>query len=202
MTVNAMRVLTVSGSLRGQSTNTELLRALRLVASSDISVTLFEGLASLPAFNPDLDAEGMTPPTSVEEWRNQVVNAHALVICSPEYAHGVPGSLKNALDWLVSVPEMLAKPVALVNASPRSTHAQVSLAETLRTMSVHLVGGTSWLVPVQRGMTSSAIAADLTLAASLRSCLAAVAVAISNSRPAPAVPEAPRSFHPTPVESA
>ena len=80
----------------------------------------------------------MTPPPAVQDLRSKVVNADAIVICSPEYAHGVPGSLKNALDWLVSVPDVLAKPTALVNAS-RSIHAQASLAETLRTMSMHLV---------------------------------------------------------------
>lgn len=170
-----------------------------LLAPPHITVTHFEGLATLPAFNPDLDEEGMTPPAPVENLRSQVANADALVICSPEYAHGVPGSLKNALDWLVSVPDMVAKPVALVNVSPRSTYAQASLAETLRTMSMHLVPDTPWLVRLpERGMTSVAIAADPALAAPLQDCLTALAVAVANSRAQP-VTDAATFFHVDPV---
>jgi NAD(P)H-dependent FMN reductase len=76
--------------------------------------------------------------------------------------------LKNALDWLVSATEVIGKPVALVNPSPRSTHAQVSLAETLRTMSMALVSEIPFVVPlVNRAMTASAIAEDGDLAAPL-----------------------------------
>jgi hypothetical protein len=79
---------------------------------------------------------------------------------------------------------MVTKPVALVNVSRRSTYAQASLAETLRTMSVQLIGDTSWRVPLpQRDMASIAIAADPTLAASLRDCLAALATAVANVGP-------------------
>ena len=94
--MNALRVLTVSGSLRARSSNTEVLRALRLVAASQFSVTHYAGLATLPAFNPDLDEDGTPAPPSVQDLRNQIVNAQALVISSPEYAHGVPGSLTTS----------------------------------------------------------------------------------------------------------
>lgn len=184
MTLKDIHLLAVSGSLRARSSNTEVLRALALLAPPHFTVRHFDGLATLPAFNPDLDEEGMTPPPPVQELRRQVTTADAVVICSPEYAHGVPGSLKNALDWLVSVPEMVAKPTALVNAS-RSTHAQASLAETLRTMSMHLVADTPFLIPlVDRGMTSTSIASDAALAAPLQDCLSALVVAVSNYRSA------------------
>jgi NAD(P)H-dependent FMN reductase len=178
-----IRLLAISGSLRAQSSNTEVLRALMLLAPPQVTVRQFEGLATLPAFNPDLDLEGMTPPLDVHDWRSQVGNADALVICSPEYAHGVPGSLKNALDWLVSVPHVVSKPTALVNVSPRSSHAQASLAETLRTMSMHLVAQTPFVVPLlDRGMTSLAITVDPVLAAPLRDCLDALVLAVLDYR--------------------
>jgi NAD(P)H-dependent FMN reductase len=181
--VSQIRLLAISGSLRARSTNTEALRALALLAPPPVTVELYESLATLPAFNPDLDEEGMTAPAPVQDLRNQLANADAIVICSPEYAHGVPGSLKNALDWLVSVPDMVYKPVALVNTSPRSNHAQTSLAETLRTMSMHLVGEAPYVVPlVVRGLTSATIAADPRLAAPLRDCLTAVVAAAANYR--------------------
>ena len=133
------RVLALSGSLRARSSNTEALRAAAMIAPSSIEVTLFEGVGSLPHFNPDLDLAGSDVSAAVREFRTQIGSADGLLICSPEYAHGVPGSLKNALDWLVSAPEMLYKPVVLLNISVRATYAYASLAETLRTMSTVLV---------------------------------------------------------------
>jgi chromate reductase len=183
MPVNDIRVLTVSGSLRARSSNTEVLRALMLLAPPQVSVRQFDGLATLPAFNPDLDEEGMTPPPRVQDLRSQVTNADAIVICSPEYAHGVPGSLKNALDWLVSDPSVIRKPTALVNVSPRSSHAQASLAETLRTMSMQLVAGSPFQVPlIVRGMSATSIASDPALATPLHDCLSALVVAVGHYR--------------------
>lgn len=180
--MNGIRLLAISGSLRARSSNTEVLRALMLLAPPHVTVRQFEGLAALPAFNPDLDHESMTPPPPVQALRTQVASADAIVICSPEYAHGVPGSLKNALDWLVSVPDMLAKPTALLSAS-RSVHAQASLAETLRTMSMHLVADAPFVIPlVDRGATSMSIASDPALAAPLYDCLAALVVAVGHYR--------------------
>jgi NAD(P)H-dependent FMN reductase len=77
----------------------------------------YEGLAGLPHFNPDDDEDGGPVPPAVADLRARVIAADGWVISSPEYAHGVPGSLKNALDWLVSCPELPGKPVLLLNAS-------------------------------------------------------------------------------------
>jgi NAD(P)H-dependent FMN reductase len=108
-----------------------------VLAPVEAQVVLYSGLSQLPPFNPDLDTE--TPPPAVSEFRKQLLASHGVLISSPEYAHGVPGTLKNALDWLVRSGELYEKPVALINASPRSTHAQASLAETLATMTARLV---------------------------------------------------------------
>ena len=72
--------------------------------------------------------------------RRLLIDADAVLISSPEYAHGVPGVLKNMLDWLVSAGELVDKPVALLNASPAGGgYAQASLLETLRTMNWNVV---------------------------------------------------------------
>ena len=177
-----MRLLAISGSLRAQSSNGELVRALTTLAAPAIHVELYAGLADLPAFNPDLDEEGMTPPPAVQTLRRAVADADGLVISSPEYAHGVPGALKNALDWLVSGPEMVYKPVGLLNASPRSVHAQQSLAETLRTMSATLVEGACVALPVSgRGLNAESIVADVELRAQLESVLRAMATVAERS---------------------
>jgi NAD(P)H-dependent FMN reductase len=171
-----MRLLAISGSLRAHSSNGELVRALATLAAPAIHVEIYAGLADLPAFNPDLDEEGMTPPAAVQALRRAVGESNGLVISSPEYAHGVPGALKNALDWLVSGPEMVYKPVSLLNASPRSVHAQQSLAETLRTMSAVLVEGACIALPISgRGLKAESIVADAELRAQLEGALRAMA---------------------------
>lgn len=146
-----MRILAISGSLRAASSNTALLREAVTLAPDGVQVVLYDALANLPHYNPDLDVLLDDPalPSAVRDLRAQVGAADALLISSPEYAHGVPGSLKNALDWLVGGSEMPGKPVALIATSNRGMHAQVSLAETLRTMSATLVDGSPFIAPVR-----------------------------------------------------
>ena len=167
-----MNILTISGRLRARSSNTELLRAAQLVADPSWNFDHYDGLASLPHFNPDDDLEGSTPPEPVRDLRARIAAADALLICSPEYAHGVPGALKNALDWMVSDAAMIGKRIALLNASARSTFAHPQLAETLRTMSATLVDDASVVVPLEgRRLDAAGIAADPALAALLRRAL-------------------------------
>ncbi|HEX7941878.1 MAG TPA: NAD(P)H-dependent oxidoreductase, partial [Gemmatimonadaceae bacterium] len=90
------------------------------------------------------------PPPVVLELRRRVGIADGLLFCSPEYAHGVPGSLKNLLDWLVASVELPGKPVASLNASPMATHAQASLLETLTVMSTRIVRESWVTIPVTR----------------------------------------------------
>ncbi len=171
----AMCLLTVSGSLRAVSSNGAVLDAVAALAPSHVHVTRFDGLADLPAFNPDLDGEGAAPPPAVARWRAAIAGADAMVICSPEYAHGVPGSLKNALDWLVSGPDVPGLPVAVVNATTRAHIAHASLIETLRTMSAMVVEAASVRLPLAPGQrTAEAILADPVASALLTDALAAL----------------------------
>jgi NAD(P)H-dependent FMN reductase len=181
--VSTTSLLGISGSLRARSINTEVLRAAALVAPPSVRVALCGVLGELPHFNPDLDAAGTVLPPAVQALRTQVAAADGILICSPEYAHGVPGALKNALDWLVSGAEIPYKPIGLLNASPRSTHAQASLAETLRTMSAVLVEGASITLPLAgRRLDAADIAADPALAALLRSALDSLIGAVATYR--------------------
>ncbi|HVG06114.1 MAG TPA: NADPH-dependent FMN reductase [Thermoanaerobaculia bacterium] len=166
----------MSGSLRAVSSNTALLRAAALLAPEGMEVRLYGGLGDLPHFNPDLE---QSEPPSVTDLRAQVKWADGLLISSPEYAHGVPGVMKNALDWLVGGEEFVYKPVALLNASPRATHAQASLMETVKTMSGRLVTEASVDVPLLgRNLDERGIVEDPELSASVREALAAFAAAI------------------------
>ena len=134
-----MRVLAISGSLRRASTNTAALEALARLAPEGVKVLVYRDLAKLPPFNPDDDIEDKPKPEPVETLRALVDASDALVIAAPEYAHGLPGALKNALDWLVASETFAGKPTALINTSPRAFHAQASLREILSTMAARLI---------------------------------------------------------------
>lgn len=180
MSSRSIEILAISGSLRAASTNTELLRACIQLSTEHVRVRIYDGLASLPHFNADLDTE--CPPPAVAEWRKEVAEADALLIASPEYARGVPGTLKNALDWLAGSTDVVAKPVALLNGSPRGTRAQESLAVTLRTISANLVGEQPYLAPVLgKSLRANDIAHDPALSKVLRTALDDLARAASNS---------------------
>ncbi len=143
-----MRILAISGSLRASSTNTLLVRALMRLAPANMEITLYEGLADLPHFTPDLD--GDDPPASVYSLRQLLQVADGVLICTPEYAFGVPGTLKNALDWTVSSGEFWGKPVAAISASPLFTgadKAHASLLLTLTALGANVPEGGKLMVP-------------------------------------------------------
>jgi NAD(P)H-dependent FMN reductase len=172
-----MRFLTICGSLRAGSTNGAALEALRLLAPPGISVVPYSGLASLPAFNPDLDGEHLPEP--VRELRAQVADADALIISSPEYARGIAGSLKNLLDWLVGGPEFPDKAVALVTTSERAVHAPAQLRLVLATMSGRVVERACATLPLLgKSPCAAAIAADAELAKALTTVLEALRSAV------------------------
>jgi chromate reductase len=152
-----MRLLAISGSLRTGSSNHALLRAITQVAS-DVALTLYDGVARLPHFSPDLD---ITPaPPEVAALRTLVREADALVISSPEYAHALPGSLKNALDWLVSSGEIMDKHVLVWSASGSgATYSHEQLLEVMRTLTSNTLTSASLRITRAR----QAFAADGTL---------------------------------------
>jgi chromate reductase len=136
-----MRILAISGSVRARSSNAALLRAAAAVAPAGMEFRFYdEQLGKLPVFNPDLDGEGAIPPPEVEEFRALLAAADGVLISSPEYAHGVPGVLKNALDWIVSSGELEGKPVVFIVASPSGGQwAQASLTPTLEVLGARLL---------------------------------------------------------------
>lgn len=143
-TTNPASILAISGSLRAASINSALLKAAARLASPALNITLCTEVGGLPLFNPDLESR---LPGSVARFRRAVVEADALLIASPEYAHGVSGAMKNALDWLVGDEYFAGKLVAIMNASPRAHHADTALREILRTMSAVIVEPASGVIP-------------------------------------------------------
>ena len=173
-------LLALTGSLRAQSRNSALLRAAAAVAPANVSVTLYRDLASLPPFNPDLE---LVKIPAVLALSRLVGTADGLLFACPEYAHGVPGALKNALDWLVAGDEFVHKPIALWNASPRAAHAQAALAEIVSTMSGRIVPEACIVVPLLgTAFTDAQIAAVPEWRHSMRAALGRFAKAIGEFR--------------------
>jgi chromate reductase, NAD(P)H dehydrogenase (quinone) len=166
------RLLAISGSLRAVSTNTALLQAAQLLAPSGVEIAFYDGLARLPHFNPDLDIDPL--PDEVAEWRAAVARADGLLISAPEYARGIPGSLKNALDWLVSGPEHPGKRIAFLHASERGVASQAALRLVVETMGMRVVEAATITIPLLGKQTDAAeIAADPAFAAKIGAALKA-----------------------------
>jgi NAD(P)H-dependent FMN reductase len=169
-------VLAISGSLRRQSSNTALIGAAIRLAPDTVELSIYSALGSLPHFNPDEDGADVAEPVS--EFRAKLQASDAVLISSPEYAHGVPGTLKNALDWVVGSGELIGKPIALINASARATHAWAALAEIVTVMSARLVREASITLPLDgRPLDADAIAQEPILSRALRSAIEQLASA-------------------------
>ena len=171
---DTVRVLAISGSLRKASSNSALVSAAVRVAPTGIEVSVYGDLAEIPPFNPDLDTDAA--PVEVVRFRAALQACDAILISSPEYAHGVSGVLKNALDWIVSSGELIDKPIALINASGRATLAYASLRETLMTVSGCVVEDASVTIPLDGSRSDAAgIERDAYLSGLLKASLVALA---------------------------
>lgn len=115
------------------------------LAPGDISIDVYNDIGLLPHFD-DSDPA----PTLVETFRSKITAADGVLICTPEYAFGVPGSLKNALDWTVSSGNFVNKPVALITASSSGEYAHESLLLTLKAISANVPDGAALRIPFIR----------------------------------------------------
>jgi len=186
-----MRIVALSGSLRAGSSNTGILRAFAAGAPAEVEVVLCEGAGALPPFNPDLDGEGDSPPPAVKAFRDLLGTADGFVISSPEYAHGLPGAFKNALDWIVSSGEIGGKPIVLVNASPGGQYARRALIDTLTVMDAKVLVDASPHTPYSRKILDDAgkvVDPDVLgkLGASLQALMTAATATVSASATASA----------------
>jgi RimJ/RimL family protein N-acetyltransferase/NAD(P)H-dependent FMN reductase len=165
-----LRILGIAGSLRARSTNLLLLEAGALLTPPQAQLEIFTRLADMPPFQPDTPPDA--PPAAVAALRHAIAAADAVVFSVPEYAHGLPGALKNALDWMVDGIEFTHKPVALFNASARSVYAQAALRETLITMGAEFLNDACLTIPLTGDARSSQqLAADPAIAAPLTAAL-------------------------------
>lgn len=125
--MSKLNILAICGSTRAQSTNLSLIKAIKHLFLEQLEIEIYSGLSELPHFNPDLN-----DTKEVSLFKDKIKAASGVLICTPEYAMGVPGSLKNALDWTVASMEFSQKPVLLITASSSGEKAHTSLLETLK----------------------------------------------------------------------
>ncbi|SKB84004.1 NADPH-dependent FMN reductase [Dyadobacter psychrophilus] len=124
-----VNILGISGSLRTDSTNTLILKTLADFFPDHITFQIFEGLDAIPHFSP-----GLPENEAVIKFKTAIRKADGVIICTPEYAFGMPGTLKNALDWTVSTGDLNDKPVSAISASPLNTGGDKALASLLLTL--------------------------------------------------------------------
>ncbi|HDR8860226.1 TPA: NAD(P)H-dependent oxidoreductase [Burkholderia territorii] len=176
-----IEIVALCGSLRAQSYNAALLDAAARIAPRGMLITRFDRLGEFPLFNPDAEYPS---PAAVRDLIERLNAADGMLIASPEYAHGVTGVMKNALDWVVGCEAVVYKPVAVLNASPRATHADAALRETLSVMSAHIVERASITLPILGSQLDAAdIAAHPPFASALTDALLALRAAIDARAP-------------------
>ncbi|QKJ30099.1 NAD(P)H-dependent oxidoreductase [Mucilaginibacter mali] len=141
-------ILAISGSLRDRSSNTQILKLIGTWLPADISYDIYDGMGDLPHFIPAAEDEAF--PKAVQSLHNQLDEADAVIICTPEYAFGLPGSLKNLLDWTVATGNFVDKPVAVITASSQGSYAHPSLLTTLGALSANIVDDATLLIPFIR----------------------------------------------------
>lgn len=175
-----MQLVGISGSLRSASTNTRLLAAAVRCVPAGTTLDIVTPLRELPPFDPD---ERPEDHAAVSGWVQAVREADGLVVSTPEYARGYPGSLKNALDWLVGTDAFVRKPFMLLNASARSTVAQETLTTVLETMSgLHVTEATTTIPLLGTHLDVEEILADAQFASRIRGGLRRFVEAIEQGR--------------------
>ncbi len=137
-------IVALSGSIRDNSSTQKSLKSLGSYMPNEFDYIIYDGLQKLPYFNPELDEE--TPPEEVQSFRLLLDKADGVVICTPEYIKGVPGVLKNALEWLVSSANLYTKPVAIITSSGGGENAHQALQLNLNMLNADVSEGRTLLI--------------------------------------------------------
>ena len=143
-----LRILGICGSLQEKSGNLTLLHTALALAPPGLVIELYDGLRELPLFNPDLERSAPLPV--VARLRKAISESDALLIATPEYGHSLPGSLKNAIDWLIGTGELESKLVAITCAVPSVERGRMGLA-ALRTTLGAVSARIAFQEPIARG---------------------------------------------------
>lgn len=137
-------IVGISGSIRHNSSTQKSLKSIENYLPKEVDYIIYDGLQKLPHFNPDFDGE--EPPEEVSSFRSLLDEADAVIICTPEYIKGVPGVLKNGLEWLVSSANLYTKPVAVITSSGGGENAHNALVLNLSMLNADVDGARTLLI--------------------------------------------------------
>jgi chromate reductase, NAD(P)H dehydrogenase (quinone) len=153
------KIFAICGSTRQNSINLALLKIIAELEKETLELQIFTQIDYLPHYNPDIDNIEYTP-TFVTKFKQKIKEADAILICTPEYAMGVPGTLKNALDWTVATMEFSQKPTALITASTSGEKGHHSLLETLKVIEAKIDEKTSLLISTPKTKIKDGVITD------------------------------------------
>jgi chromate reductase, NAD(P)H dehydrogenase (quinone) len=146
-----LNVVAIPGSLRANSSSHKIINIISSLVPAGTDYTVYDGVGRLPHFD---DHQTLYP--EVTKFREILAGADAVLICTPEYAFGVPGSLKNALDWTVASGEFVNKPVGLITASSQGEHAHAAMKLILTAINSKLLEEATLLIPFIRSKFDAA----------------------------------------------
>lgn len=139
------KVLAICGSTKKVSSSLALIEIIRDLSHGEMEIELYKGIENLPHYNQDIDSTN--PPEEVLNFRQAIHLNQALLIVTPEYAFGPPGSLKNAIDWTVTSMSLSKKPAALITAALMGEKTHKSLLETLKVLECDIKEETQLRIP-------------------------------------------------------
>ncbi|WP_289665791.1 NADPH-dependent FMN reductase [Flavobacterium panacagri] len=144
-----IKILAITGSTRNNSSNFKILQYISNHLKAEFEVAIFENIATLPHFNPDLDTEN--PPQEIISFRNKIEQSDGVLICTPEYVFSLPGSLKNAFEWCVSTTIFSNKMTGLITASASGEMGHEQLLLIMTTLGAKFDDKTQLLIQGVRG---------------------------------------------------
>ena len=143
------KVFAIIGSASKNSSNLKLVQKIEALSKDDLEFIIFDSLAELPHFNPELSVQNT--PQSILDFRNEIQTANAILICTPEYIFSIPAGLKNAIEWCVSTTVFSQKPIGLITASAQGLKGHEELKLIMRTLETVFTDETTLLIQGIKG---------------------------------------------------
>lgn len=147
--MNRIKIFVINGSASENSANQKLIDRFVGLTEDYFDVTVFNGLKTLPHFNPELSIDGT--PKAVLNFRDSIKNADGILICTPEYVFSIPSGLKNAIEWCVSTTVFSDKPLGLITASAHGEKGHEELQLIMKTIMTKFTAETTLVIQGVKG---------------------------------------------------
>lgn len=146
------KIFAIIGSASNNSSNERLVENITCMIGDDFEVTIFNGLKTLPHFDPEQSLEN--PPQVIKVFRDSIDHADGVIICTPEYIFSIPSGLKNAIEWCVACTVFSDKPAGLITASAQGEKGHEELKLLMKTVMARFSDETTLLIQGIKGKIS------------------------------------------------